>query len=456
MGPKDFREMRVLVIGLGRSGLAAAEILVQQGARVLVIDQNQSAELEERAQRLRSIGVEVSQGSHQTSDLDGKGLVVVSPGVPGHHFLLQEAQRVGLPIWSEVELALNLPDKAPYYMVAVTGTNGKTTTSRLVGEIFDAANKKVLVAGNIGFPLVEAVSGPDNEILVTEISSFQLEHTYSLHPQIAVLLNLSQDHLDWHKDYDSYLRAKHRLFQNQEPDDWAVVNHDDPRVRSLVSSIRSKIFPFSKTPLASGAFLEDGMMMLRSEAGEKAALIPAAELKLRGGHNIDNALAAAASCWLAGVSAVAIRQGLHRFTGLPHRLEYVATVGGVGYYNDSKATNPGATVGALSSFTEPVILLLGGRNKGNPFGLMAEEIASRARSVVLFGEAARELRVELGDKVQVLTGNTVEDAVGLAFAEGKEGDVVLLSPACASFDEFANYEERGDCFKKAVLALKDG
>lgn len=453
---EDFQGRKVLVLGLGKSGYAAATELAKAGASVLVVDQETSESLKERAGTLESFGAQVRLGAHQLSDLQGIELLIASPGIPGHHFLITEAHRRHVPVWSEIELAFQL-NNIPSPVVAVTGTNGKTTTVRILGEIFREAGRVAIVAGNIGFPLLEATASLNGaQVIIAEISSFQLEHTYKFRPHIALLLNLSEDHLDWHGDYGDYLEAKRRLFLNQTPDDWAVVNGDDQQVLSLMRSVRSKVFPFSRRPRKHGAYVKKGQIMLKLKDGAaEVPVISVGDLRIKGRHNVENALAAAAGAWLSGVSPKAIGAGLAKFPGLPHRLEYVATVRGASYYNDSKATNPGATISALNSFEEPVILLAGGRNKGNSFNPLVAEVAKKARMVMVFGEARDELANAIGAATTVVAGTTLQGAVGLASERARAGDVVLLSPACASFDQFADYEERGDQFKEAVSALAD-
>ncbi|MDP2212180.1 MAG: UDP-N-acetylmuramoyl-L-alanine--D-glutamate ligase [Candidatus Aquicultor sp.] len=444
----DLSNKRVLVIGLGRSGKAAALKLKGLGASVLASDVSTADEMSALAQELRAGGIDVELGAQDDSLLTGVDLVVVSPGVPSRVPLLLAARNLGLPVWSEIELAYRLTDKP---IIAITGTNGKTTTTTLIGEVFDAAGHSAAVGGNIGTPLVSIADDSGVETLIVEVSSFQLDTIVDFRPKIAVLLNITEDHLDWHPDFADYARAKSRIFLNQTADDIAVLNLDDPQVKALVPGIIARVIGTSKDELKSGVCVSGGRMVIRLD--KEIDLCGVGELKVRGSHNIDNVMAVAAACYAAGIEAQVIANTVTGFSGLQHRVEFVETINGVSYYNDSKATNVDATVKALTAFTEPLVLLAGGRNKGNSFVPLARSLGPGVKAVVGFGEAGRDiLQVMPGDIRQEYEA-TVEDAVVRAAALSQPGDVVLLSPACASFDAFNGYTQRGDAFKKAVMGL---
>jgi UDP-N-acetylmuramoylalanine--D-glutamate ligase len=406
---------RALVVGLARSGRAAAVALARRGVEVVAFDRDEELD----AGRLRRAGVEVRLGAEDPALADGVDLLVKSPGVPAETPLVRAAREQGVPVWSEVELGFRLLASP---LVGVTGTNGKTTTVELLGAIFRTAGRDVEVAGNVGRPL----TGLDRVLLegtwvVCELSSFQLEDVETLRPRVAVLLNLAPDHLDRHGTFDRYAAAKLRIFERQGEEDWAVV----PR-------------GFGEIPG-------------RARRVEFAAddVLPAEPL-VRGRHNRENAAAATAAARAAGIDDGSIAEALATFTGVPHRLELVAVVEGISYVNDSKATNVAAARPALEAYAdEPVHLILGGSRKGEDFRPLAEAIGANVRRAYLIGESAPELAAALGDVEHVVSG-TLEDAVRAARGAASPGDVILLSPACASYDQFRNFEERGDRFRELV------
>jgi UDP-N-acetylmuramoylalanine--D-glutamate ligase len=448
----QFEGKNVLIIGMARSGIAAAEKLKSLGADVTIVDRSVDPKLEARSLNLMEKGVRTRLGPHVASDLDRKELVIASPGVPPSNDLLIQAKKRGIRIWSEVELAYTLTS-CP--IIGITGTNGKTTTTSLTGDIFGQAGRKGVVAGNIGFPLIKAVNLESDAMLIVELSSFQLEHIESFRPYISVLLNITEDHLDWHSDFDEYTRAKRKIFMNQTERDFAVINYDDPIARELSKSTRAKVIALSKRDsLDQGIHVENGKIVSLINGREEICSID--ELKIGGEHNLDNAMAAAAAGLIAGISVEDVGRALSEFRGIPHRIEFVASLDGVDYYNDSKATNPDATAKALMSFTTPVILLAGGRNKGNSFRRLASDIKKTAKAVVLFGEAAVEIYPLLKElDLQVVRVETVPEAVVEAKKFSKAGDTILFSPGCASFDQFSDYKERGQVFKDAVMSLSE-
>jgi UDP-N-acetylmuramoylalanine--D-glutamate ligase len=394
------------------------------------------------ARDLEAMGVNLSFGPHAEDAVDGADLIVPSPGIPPATPILERAARLKLPVISEIELAFGLTQRP---MVAVTGTNGKTTTVTLIGEILSAGGLGADVCGNIGRPVSEVLdngSGP----LVLEVSSFQLEFTDSFRPAIAVLLNLTEDHLDWHGTFEAYKAAKLKIFQRQTADDWALIG---PAGFPLVKDRPSRKLTFGGA--GGGVFLKDGHIVHDMER-ETMSVLPVNELLVRGDHNLINCMAAVGVGLLHGVPSSVMAEVLRAFKGVEHRLELVTEDGGVLFYNDSKATNPEAAVKAIEAFDQGIILLAGGRNKGAGFDELAAKAVGRVRTAVLFGESAGDLRRAFeGQSIPTIAGGSLEEAVRLAIGEARSGDVVLLSPACASFDLFRDYEERGRCFKEAVV-----
>ncbi len=454
----DFSGKKVLVVGMARSGMAAAERLNDLGASVSIVDCARNTILEQRALQLEERGISTRLGNHSFGDLNGKELVVVSPGVPHKIPFLAEARRRGIPVWSEIELAYSLINlrELNVSIIGVTGTNGKTTTTLLLGEIFKRDKRPAIVAGNIGHPLVKCVEElEDGTTLIVELSSFQLKNIVHFKSHIGVLLNITQDHLDWHLNFEDYIQAKSRIFLNQDEGDYTVVNYDDPLARGLLPAVKTTLIPFSKfRTFGKGVYIR-GDKIVANLRGNETVICKIDKLRIKGEHNLDNALAATAAALLSWVSPEAINQALCDFSGVEHRLEYVLTIDGIDYYNDSKATNPGATIKALTAFNRPVILLLGGRNKGNSFEDMAREIKKRVKAVVLFGEATSEIKAILGEGSKVHCASSVSEAVFMAKELAELGDVVLFSPACASFDMFSNFEERGGVFKETVLSFRN-
>lgn len=447
MSREQFEGRRVLVVGLGRSGIAAAGKLVGLGADVLCSDCSVSIAHAAEVERLIAAGVEIKLGEQVVGDLEGRDLVVVSPGVPTDIPILSEARQRGVAVWSEIELAFRLTDRP---IIAVTGTNGKTTTVSMIGHILEGAGRPHRVAGNIGFPLIAAVdqAGPE-DLIVAEVSSFQLENIESFAPRVGVLLNISEDHFDRHRTLAVYQEVKGRLFEYQSEEDVAVINRDDEHCWELVSRVKAQVVPFSRQrAVKNGVGLKGGR--ITGPAGE--TIIAAEALKMRGAHNVQNAMAAAATCLAIDVPAPKIGAALASFAGLDHRLEHVSTVGGVDFYNDSKATNPDATARAIESFAAPVILLAGGRNKGMDMAALAP-LSQSLKAALLFGESASDIEQVLAKSTTVERAESLEDAVRRSYELAQPGDVVLLSPACASFDMFKDYEERGTVFKNAVAQL---
>ena len=445
---------RIGVFGAGVSGIGAAEVLISQGAKVTLFDERDDAQTRTRLEQL-GLDMELALGKIAVAQLRTMDKIVLSPGISIYHPEVAAAQAAGVEVMSEVELAYRL---TPANMIAITGTNGKTTTTTLVGEIMKTLPVKVAVGGNIGQALSkEGLSVGAGDWLVAEISSFQLEGVISFRPHIAAILNITPDHIDRHKNLAGYIAAKSAVFRRQQADDFLILNYDDETVRQLADQSRAQVFFFSrKTALAEGFYLEDGWLVANLPTGyEKIA--PAADMKIIGGHNIENALAAIACTYLAGVPAPAIRQVLASFTGVEHRIELVTTINGVAYYNDSKATNPESTVKALEAFAGGIILLAGGHDKMTDLTEMMALVKAQTDELILFGEAEERFAAAaeaVGVKNIRRCGMNFGAAVQLAYKLAKAPQVVLLSPACSSYDIFDNYEQRGQVFKDLVRALE--
>jgi UDP-N-acetylmuramoylalanine--D-glutamate ligase len=448
----DLQGKRVLVVGLARTGVTVSLFSAGYGATVTAVDEKPEAELADTAARLRAAGVKLELGAHTPASFLAQDLIVVSPGVPANLPALELARAKGIPVWSEIELAWRfLRGK----LVAITGSNGKTTTTSLVAHIFKTAGVPTLVGGNIGTPLLALVeSSTDSSVTVAEISSFQLETIQDFRPEVGVLLNLTPDHLDRHESFEAYAAAKMRLFENQLDRDAAVLNADDPEITKRMPS-RPHIYWFSRQKrVAEGAFLRDGEIVFRAD-GAETVVARQSEISLRGDHNLENVLAACAAAYLAGAPPATIASGVKTFRAVEHRLEFVAEAGGVEFYNDSKATNVDATLKAIEAFPGPLIVILGGKDKGSPYTPLVEPLRQRARLALLIGDAAGKIAADLGDALPVEKVGTLERAVKRATELARPGDVVLLAPACSSFDQFENYEHRGRVFKELVARLEN-
>ena len=436
-----------MVVGLARTGLVASLFAAGYGATVTATDIGSEKELAEAASKLRAAGVSLELGGHDPKTFSAQDLIVVSPGVPAKLAALGEARAAGVPVWSEIELAWRfLRGK----LVAVTGSNGKTTTASLIAHILKTSGINTLLGGNIGVPLLSLVqSSTDSTVTVAEISSFQLETIEAFSPEIGVLLNLSPDHLDRHASFEKYAAAKMRLFENQLDRDYAVLNADDPEVIKRMPS-RPHVFWFSRRKrVAQGAFLSDDQIIVRHE-GSEVAVGRRDEISLRGEHNLENVLAACAASHLAGATPAGIANGIKTFGGVEHRLEFTGNFGGVEFYNDSKATNVDAALKAVEAFNQPLIVILGGKDKGSPYVPLREPLRRSARLVILIGEASQKIAADLGDAAPLMQAGTLDRAVQVAIERAQAGDVVLLAPACSSFDQFENYEQRGRVFKQLV------
>ncbi len=446
----DLANKRVLVVGLGKSGVASALFLKEHGAQVTVSDTKSGNELRNEIPVLLDHGITVETGGHGERTFRGQDLIVVSPGVPVDAPLLVQARSQGEPVIGEVELAAQF---LPGRIVAITGSNGKTTTTTLAGEILTAGGLPTLVGGNIGTPAISlAGRATVQSVIVLEVSSFQLETIQTFHPKIAVVLNVTPDHLDRHRTLEKYIDAKARIFENQRGDDFAVLNADDPTCVSLARRTRAQVFWFSRQKeVQEGAWVREGAILFRNVDRQHEIML-ASEIPLKGAHNLENVLAAVCAGALMGCAAEKIRQAVHEFKAVEHRLEFVATIRGVDYYNDSKATNVDATIKALESFPANIHLILGGKDKGSDYSVLNDLLKKRVKHVYTIGAAAAKIKSQIKN-VEVVHAETLDNAVRKAAAAATAGDVVLLAPACASFDQFKSYEERGKLFKEMVRNL---
>lgn len=442
----DLKGKRVTVVGMARSGVAAARALHAAGARVTITDRKTGDQLQDQIRLLGAADAALALGGHPEQVFLEADLIVLSPGVPKIPQVLA-ARRRGVRVISELELGWTMAD-APF--IGITGTNGKSTVTTLVGLMMKAAGFRTLVAGNIGNALTdEPAQLRGRDWIVTELSSFQLEDIETFRPRVAAVLNVTQDHLDRYPSMEEYAEAKARIFENQREDDVLVLNFDDPLVKAFTRRARARVVPFSRllrfnpgACVLEGSLVVDGKPVCRAE-----------EMRITGVHNVENALAAAALALSAGAGREAVASVLRTFPGLEHRLEFVRERNGVSYINDSKGTNVGAVVKSLEGFNRPVVLIAGGLDKGSDFRPLAELVKKQVKLLVLIGKAAKKMAEALGSSAETVFADTLRDAVRTAAGRAEKGDVVLLSPACASFDMFRDFEDRGRQFKEAVREL---
>ena len=446
----NLKGKKIAVIGMGKTGLSTVRFLGTQGARVIATDEKPR---EKWGTAFEQIAGEnwLTTGDYNAGILDGVSMVVPSPGVPPVSEILQAAIRNKISVISEVELASRFI-KVP--ILAVTGTNGKTTTTTLLGEILTRAGKKVFVGGNIGNPLIEfAGNNQDADFIVAEISSFQLQWIEKFRPFVAVLLNITCDHVNYHGSFAEYRRIKARVFENQSARDFAIINAEDPEQKIIATSLCAQAAAFSsKNELSAGIFIKGSNIVLRNpDFGEEQ--YPLSMIKIPGLHNVENVMAAVMTARFCGCSRESIMDTISGFSGLPHRIEFAGEKQSIRYYDDSKGTNVGSVIRALDTFSSPVILLLGGRDKDGDFQNLKPLLATKAKQVILFGEARDRIELLIGKSVPTVKKPTLLAAIETAHKNASAGDVVLLSPGCASFDEFNNYKERGNFFKQVVRNL---
>jgi UDP-N-acetylmuramoylalanine--D-glutamate ligase len=450
----ELKGKKVLVVGLGKSGLAAALFLRRKGALVTVSDVRSAAALAHDLPALLDQGIMVEAGGHGLLTFRRQDLIVVSPGVPLDTPELVQVRNFGLPVIGDLELAARfLVGKT----IAITGSNGKTTTTSLCGEILAAAHLRVQVGGNIGVPVISLVDeSREDGWSVLEVSSFQLETAYQFRPNIAAILNISPDHLDRHGNMENYVAAKERIFANQGPSDALVLNADDDAAARAAARAKSRVFWFSHTRIVrQGAFVHDGAIYFRaSEQSAPEFILKVGSIPLKGQHNVENVLAAVCAARLAGVAPEVIRGAVGRFHAVEHRLEFVASVNGVDYYNDSKATNVDAAMKAIAAFPSGIHLILGGKDKNSDYRLMRPLIQERVKAIYTIGAAAEKIITHVEGSAPIVNSGTLDIAVGKAADAAQPGDIVLLAPACSSFDQFQNYEQRGQVFKDLVFARR--
>ncbi|OGP91173.1 MAG: UDP-N-acetylmuramoylalanine--D-glutamate ligase [Deltaproteobacteria bacterium RBG_19FT_COMBO_43_11] len=446
----NFNGKKIVVIGMGKTGIATARFLASKGAKVAATDEKPADKWGTEFELIaREKWLEI--GKYNTGILADADMVVPSPGVPPSNDLLVAALKMKMPVISEIELAyrfLNVP------IIAVTGTNGKTTTTTLLGKIFEQSGKKIFVGGNIGNPLIGYVGkSTKDEFIVAEVSSFQLQWVDKFRPCVSILLNVTSDHINYHGSFAEYLRIKSRVLAQQTADDLAILNAADPAQKGLAGKIRAKIAKFnSEGEVESGIFLKNDKIIFRMpDFGEE--VYPLDLIKLPGMHNVENVMAAIMAARFCGCPRESINACVADFHGLPHRIEFAGEKNSVKFYDDSKGTNVGSVVRALDTFAQPVILLLGGRDKDVDFETLKPKLTTKTKNVILFGEEQKRIASLIGDDVPKLKKPKLRDAIEVAYKNAKPGDIVLLSPGCASFDEFKDYKERGDYFKEVVRNL---
>lgn len=450
----NLREKRVLIIGAARSGIATAEFLQANGAKVILNDLKTIDQIYDTVNHLNKLGVELYLGEPFDISSQEIDFLVVSPGVPTTNNIITKALSLNIPVISEIELASKFCH-AP--IVSITGTNGKTTTTALTGQIFLDARKHTLIGGNIGSPFIGQVNNITKEsVVVLELSSFQLETCQSFRPKVAAILNITPDHLDRHLTMENYVSAKSNIFVNQQSEDYLILNYDDSIVAELANEAKSHVLFFSrKHSLESGIYVSYDRLVIKW-LGKIYDICSTNEIYIKGSHNLENAMVAALAAFVLGISPESIRETLRTFPGVSHRLEFVAKIDGITYINDSKGTNPDASIKALEAYNKPLILIAGGKSKGSDFTLFAEKIKEAVKKVVLIGEAAGEIKTAL-DKVgyfSYIEAKSMANAITISTNEAETGEIILLSPACASFDMFKNFEERGEVFKDLVLSMR--
>jgi len=441
---------KIVVIGMGKTGIATAAFLGGQGASVVAVDEKPSRDWGQAFSQLTGQKW-LSVGGYDVKVLDGVDMVVPSPGIPPHNDILTAAQINNIPIISEIELAYRFI-RVP--IIAVTGTNGKTTTTTLLGKILAHAGKKVFVGGNIGNPLIEYAGSPQtDDFIVAEISSFQLQWAKTFRPHAAVLLNITCDDVNYHGSFEEYRRVKASIFENQSPNDLAILNAEDETQEGLASAIRAQVVRFSSDrPIRPGIGLQNDFIVYSKPDGSDERY-PLSMIALPGLHNVENVMASVVVARFCGCSQQSIVEAVSDFRGLPHRIEFSGEKRSVKFYDDSKGTNVDAVVRALQTFSTPVILLLGGRDKDGNFEALKPLLSQKTKQVILFGEARERIEPQIGKSVPIGKEATLKAAIESAYHNAQPGDIVLLSPGCASFDEFANYKERGNFFKEVVRTL---
>ena len=455
----NLKDKNIVVVGLGRTGLAVARFLARAQAAVVITDTADESVLQSQLAIIKDLGIKAELGAHRSETFENADLIVISPGVPETIDPIMKARSRGVQIIGEIELASRFIDTP---IVAVTGTNGKTTTTELIGAMLQSSGRRVFVGGNIGNPLIGYADSDDTvDVIVAEISSFQLDTIENFRPAVSVLLNISADHLDRYTGMAAYIESKGRIFKNQQPEDIAVLNSSDPRVRALGADIacRKLLYP---APLENeaGALLSNSAIELIAKNTNifnhlnlNGTALKATARGLMGKHNQENACAAMLAALVSGATWQGVQTALAQFQGSAHRLERVASVNRIEFFNDSKATNVDAVDRALECFQQPVVLIMGGRDKGSDFTVLQKKVQQHAKSLIVLGEAADQIQAALAQTTTIVTAASMQDAVNKAYQAAAPGEVVLLSPGCASFDMYENYGQRGDDFRRAVHSL---
>lgn len=450
----ELKSKRVLVVGIGKSGLAASIFAAERGALTVATDIKREEELNNVLELLEEKGIRVISGKHPIEEFTSSDLIIVSPGVPLTIEPLRVAKEQGIKIIGEVELAYHFLKGE---IIGITGSNGKSTTTSLIAWIFSSAGKECQPCGNIGCPLIDMVEYDSPEkCYAVELSSFQLETIEAFRPSQAILLNISPDHLDRYDNYDDYMAAKYSIFRNQETSDFAIWNADDRDSNIMSHEIKATPFVFSSShEVEQGVYLNKGSIYFRLQKKEEY-LMEADDIPIPGLHNVENVMAASLAAKLSGIENPMIRAAVMSFKGLPHRLEFIATIKGISFYNDSKATNVDSAMNAIKAFPgKNIILILGGRDKGGNFKKLIPLIQSHVKEVIVTGEASQKIRLEIEGSAPMFEAPSIPEAVWRGLKRASHDDIVLLSPACASFDAYNNYEERGDDFRNHVLELKE-
>lgn len=450
----ELKDKTILVLGLGATGLAACDFLLERGARVIGVDDLPRSLLSPKAEALRARGLRLFSHSEEFQvDCTSLSLLLLSPGVPPSHLLAAEARRRGIPVSGELEFASQF-SKGP--ILAITGTNGKSTTTELCGALFKKAGFNIALGGNLGTPWLKLIQeNPQPDWNILEVSSFQLESIESFHPKISMILNITDDHFERHGDMAGYIEAKAKIWKNQGADDALIYNANDVHVLKAIEGARCRKIPFSSSEHVKGGIYWDAEDRLISRVSGEERTFSLEKASLKGLHNIENMMAAIAAAELAGIAPATIERVLEEFKALPHRLEFVRDLEGVKYYDDSKGTNVGAVAMSLASFEDPVVLILGGKDKGGDYGILRALIKNKCRALVLIGEAKDLIRRALEGAAPLVEAASMQEAVARCRELSQPGDVVLLSPACSSFDMFRDYKHRGDEFQKWVRGLPE-
>jgi len=448
------KNKNVLILGLAISGVSTAKALYNLGANIIITDTKKEEELNQYIQELKDIKIKYILGSNNVS-LDNVDIIVKSPGIPMEIPLIKEANNRGIEVITDIELAYRISKN---HFIAITGTNGKTTTTTLTGELFNNAGKVSHVTGNIGVGILwEVVNSSSNDTFIIEASSFQLHSTKMFKPKVSVITNITPDHLNWHKSFDNYIDDKKKIFINQDKDDYTILNYDDEILREISKEVKSNLIFFSSSSKLDYGVYVDGDFIVINNGSNIEKVMKYKDVKIPGKHNLENALAAVAIGWCMGISCRIVEETLKNFSGVEHRIEFVEKINGVSFFNDSKGTNPDSSIKALETVNKPIILIAGGMDKGGEFDRFVDSFNNKVKALILLGETAEKIKDAAINKCfnNIYIVGNMNEAVTKAYRIAESGDNILLSPACASWDMFENYEERGNIFKKEVRSLRE-